>query len=103
MMRLQLVFVKYLSRMIMWILDLNFCKSIPNSQGREIHEKAKTMLSIKQGIDWVRSEQKREDSHQKGEMKMTMSDRVREGERAKYDAASQNYRGNCLWLPPFWV
>ncbi|XP_043326275.1 uncharacterized protein LOC122442467 [Cervus canadensis] len=26
-------------------------------------------------------------------MRMTMSDRVREGERAKYDAASQNYRG----------
>ena len=32
-----------------------------------------------------------------------MSDRVREGERTKYDAASQNYRGNCLWFPPFWV
>ena len=87
----------------MWILDLNFYKGIPNSQGREINEKAKSTLSIKKGVDWVRSEQKSEDSHQKGEMRMTMSDRVREGERAKYDAASQYYRGNCLWLPPFWV
>ena len=49
--------------MIMWILDLNFYKSIPNSQGREIHEKAKSTLSIKKGVDWVRSEQKSEDSH----------------------------------------